>query len=94
MGRCRLDNLFAYNDILKGAILLRPLIGRDKLDIIRLNEKIGLYGLTSKSSAGCKHNPQYPETHAKPNELKLAESRVDIDDLIKESLSNAEVLNF
>ena len=89
-----LDNLFAYNDLLKGFIILRPLIGRDKLEIIKLNEKTGLYKITSQSSAGCKFNPQYPETHAKIKEIDEEESKLEMNSFIKNSLNNAEILKF
>jgi len=89
-----LDNLFAYNDLLKNFILLRPLIGQDKLDIIKLNEKIGLFEITSQSSAGCLYNPQYPETHARRNEINKEESRLNLNDLINMSIDSAEILEF
>jgi len=89
-----LDNLYAYNDLLEGFILLRPLIGRDKLEIIKINEKIGLYEITSQSSAGCQYNPQYPETHAKLREVNREESLINYDDLIKKSIEKAEILFF
>lgn len=89
-----LDNLFAYNDLLENFIILRPLIGCDKLEIIKLNEKIGLYEITSQSSAGCQYNPQYPETHAKLREVNREELLINYDDLIKKSIEKAEILFF
>ena len=89
-----LDNLYAYNTILRDFIILRPLIGRDKLEIIKLNEKIGLYEITSQSSAGCLYNPQYPETHARRNEINKEESRLNLNDLINISIASAEILEF
>ncbi|TFG01820.1 MAG: hypothetical protein EU540_02765 [Promethearchaeota archaeon] len=89
-----LDNLYAYNDLLEEFFLLRPLIGRDKLEIIKINEKIGLYEITSQGSAGCQYNPQFPETHAKPNEIKGEELLINYDDLIKKSIEKAEILFF
>ena len=89
-----LDNLFVYNNILNGTIILRPLIGLDKLEVIKLNEKIGLYEITSQSSAGCQYNPQYPETHAKLQEVNREELRINYDDLIKKSLEKADMLFF
>lgn len=87
-----LDNLYAYNNLLRDYIILRPLIGRDKLEVIQLNEEIGLYEITSKSTAGCQYNPQYPETHAKPGEVKNEEKLIEIDDLINKSIERAEIL--
>ncbi len=87
-----ISNLFAYNDLVQDVVLIRPLIGWDKLDVIKLNEKIGLYEICSKSSAGCQYNPQYPETHAKPKEVIDAESRIIINNLVELALKNVEIL--
>ena len=89
-----LDNLFSYNNILKDYILLRPLIGFDKLEVIKIIEKIGLYEICSQTSASCQHNPQYPETHAKIEEVNIAENQVELENLIEQSLLNTEILDF
>jgi len=89
-----LDNLYAYNDLIKDIIILRPLIGWDKQEVINLNRKIGLYEITSKKSASCQYNPQYPETHAKIIEVKDSESKIDFFNLVKNSIDNAEILEF
>jgi len=89
-----LDNLYVYNDLLKNHILLRPLIGMDKLEVIKLNQKSGLYDITSKTTAGCQFNPQFPETHAKPDEIIREESVIQIENLINDSISKSEVLFF
>lgn len=89
-----LDNLYAYNNLIKDIIILRPLIGWDKQEVIDLNRKIGLYETTSKKSASCQYNPQYPETHAKLIEVQDSESKIDFSSLIKKSIINAEILEF
>jgi len=89
-----LDNLFSYNEIIKDSIILRPLIGLNKLDVIKINEEIGVYETCSQKSAGCQYNPQFPETHAKINEISNAESRIKIKELIHQSLNNAELFEF
>ena len=89
-----LDNIFAYNDILQGYIVVRPLIGLNKNDIITLSKELGLYDLTSLKTASCQYNPQYPETHAKPNDIRLAELKLDIQSLITNSLNSAEISEF
>ncbi len=89
-----LDNLFAYNNLLENNIIIRPLIGRDKLEVIKINKVIGLYEIASQSSAGCQYNPQYPETHAKSREVKEEESLIDFYKLISKSIKKAEVLVF
>lgn len=87
-----LDNLFTYNNLLENFILIRPLIGWDKLEVIRLSEKIGLYKLCSQSSFTCQYNPQFPETHAKTLEINNAESTINLIELVKQSIRNAEIL--
>ncbi len=89
-----LDNLFAYNDLIKETVLLRPLIGFDKLEVIKINESINLFKLCSQKSASCTFNPQYPETYAKCVEVQEEESRVDISKLVDSSIKSAETLEF
>jgi len=89
-----LDNLYSYNSIIQDFIVLRPLIGCDKQEVINMNKKIGSYEVSSIPSAGCKFNPQYPETHAKPHEIQHSESKINIFDLVENSIENAEVLKF
>jgi len=89
-----LDNLFSYNNIIQDFILLRPLIGCDKQEVININKQIGLYNTSSESSAGCQFNPQYPETHAKLFEVEDSELKVNISDLVENSIKSAEILEF
>ena len=89
-----LDNLYSYNNIIQDYILLRPLIGCDKQEVININKQIGSYKASSDASAGCKFNPQYPETHAKLYEIKDSEEKINIFDLVENSIQNAEILKF
>lgn len=89
-----IDNLYSYNEILENIVLLRPLIGFDKLDIIKMIKKIGLYEILSQSSEDCNYNPQYPETRAKPHEIHAAEKLLNIHSLIKNTIDSAEILEF
>lgn len=89
-----LSNLYVYNDLAKEIIILRPLISFNKLDVIQLNRNIGLYGICSQKSASCQYNPQYPETNAKPKEVKVEESKMDINSLIISSIKKSEILFF
>ena len=89
-----LDNLYAYNNIISGCVMLRPLIGCDKQEVIDLNKQIGSYEASSEPSAGCNFNPQYPETHAKLYEVLNSEKKVNIEELITKSIKNEEILEF
>ena len=89
-----LDNLYVYNNLVQSFMIIRPLIGWDKQEVINLNKKIGLYELSSQKSASCQFNPQFPETHAKFNEVIQSESRLDLNNEVKRSIEQAEILEF
>lgn len=86
-----LDNIFSYNDLVQGHIIIRPLIGWNKLDVIDLNKKLGLYDIVSKLLISCHYNPQYPETHAKLKEIQDNEFKINISDILKQSIKSAEL---
>ncbi len=87
-----LDNLYSYNDLFINYIKLTPLIGFNKLDIIKTSKKIGLYEVCSQKFESCQYFPQYPETRAKVNEIRIAEENLDFDYLISNMLENMETL--
>jgi tRNA uracil 4-sulfurtransferase len=89
-----LDNLNAYNDLMQNMVLLRPLIGFNKLEVIELNRNLNLYDITSEDIGGCQYYPKYPETNAKKEDLEFAESLIDINGIIDESIGDAEILKF
>lgn len=89
-----LDNLYVYNNLIENFMIIRPLIGWDKQEVINLNKKIGLFEFSSQKSASCQFNPQFPETHAKFNEVIQSESRLDLNNEVKRSIEQAEVLEF
>ena len=86
-----LDNIYSYNNLIKDFIIIRPLIGLNKWDIININKKLGLYDITSKISTSCDYNPQYPETHAKSHEIQINEFKVRISDMVNNAVKNAEL---
>lgn len=89
-----LDNLISYNNIIENYIILRPLIGWDKMEVIDLNKKLGLYEISSQKSASCQYNPKYPETHAKQKSIEQSEININIQKLVKNSITRAEILEF
>ena len=77
-----LDNLFVVNEINNEVPVIRPLIGFDKLDIIRLSRDCGLYELSLLEGVGCDKIPQYPETHAKLKFILENEQNIDRNKII------------
>lgn len=89
-----LSNLYSYNNVLDKNIKLTPLIGLNKLDIINLNKKIGLYQICSDKISSCNYYPQYPETNVKKNDIKRAEKKLNLSKMIKKSIEKAKILKF
>jgi thiamine biosynthesis protein ThiI len=89
-----LDNLISYNDIIENFIILRPLIGWDKIEVIDLNKRLGLFEISSQKSASCQYNPKYPETHARQKNIEFSEININIQKLVKNSIKSAEILEF
>ncbi|MBY9005326.1 MAG: hypothetical protein KGD63_01050 [Candidatus Lokiarchaeota archaeon] len=89
-----LDNLLSYNDLFINYIKLAPLIGFNKLDIMKKSKKLGLYNICAKKFQSCLYFPEYPETRAKMNEIKIAEKEININKWIYDVINNIEVLKF
>ncbi len=82
-----LDNLRAE----EGAVslpILRPIVGFDKEDTIKIAREIGTFETSTLPGHCCGLAPQYPETHADVEELKRAENKLDVDKLVKDSVKS------
>ncbi len=86
-----LDNLFSYNSLIDDFVLIRPLIGFNKDEVVKLNKNFGLYQLCSQKIGECRFNPQYPETHARMDEIRIASSIIR-DYNLKALLNEAEII--
>jgi len=73
--------------------VLRPLIGCDKIEIIETARRIGTYELSIQPHQDCCSflMPRSPATRSQPAELDLAESGLDIPQLVEEACAGAEV---
>jgi thiamine biosynthesis protein ThiI len=72
--------------------ILRPLIGFDKEDVIKIAKTIGTYELSILPSEGCSAVPKRPSTQAKLDQIVAEEQKLDIPRLICNSLQKAELL--
>jgi thiamine biosynthesis protein ThiI len=89
-----LDNL-SVMDSASDLPIIRPLIGMDKVDIIRVAKRIGTY---EKSCArvrtgclpqgGCWARPKKPVTKAKQEVVSEIEKRLDLERLLAESVGS------
>lgn len=72
--------------------VLQPLIGMDKEEIVRTARKIGTFETSILPYEDCctVFTPKHPRTKPKLYDVELAESVLDIDDLVEEALAGIE----
>lgn len=73
--------------------VLRPNIGLDKEDIVKIAKEIGTYNLSIQPSNGCSAVPNKPSTSADLDVLLKEEEKIDVDDLVNFVIKNASVIN-
>jgi thiamine biosynthesis protein ThiI len=90
-----LENLGAVEDATDLPVL-RPLVGRDKEEIVGEASMLGTFGV---SSAPCQEacvlfEPKRPATKATIEQVRAAESKLDLDTFVAEAIAGAEVRTF
>jgi thiamine biosynthesis protein ThiI len=86
-----LDNLTVIDRAVEMPVL-RPLVGMDKMDIVRLAQKIGTYEISIQFAPCCWGPPKYPATKSTMKIVKMAENGIDIEGLVKNAVKEAEVV--
>ena len=73
--------------------VFRPLIGLDKTEIMEIAQKIGTYDTSILPYEDCctVFTPRHPVTRPKLDTMPKAESRLDIEALVKEAVENTEM---
>jgi thiamine biosynthesis protein ThiI len=74
--------------------ILRPLIGDDKNEIVKLARQIGTYEISIQPDQDCcsLFVPKHPETRSRLEQITEIESNLQVDDLLKQALRTSEVL--
>ena len=87
-----LDNLAATDAAVPGRQVLRPLIGTDKLEIVRQADAIGTLPISNRRHQDCcvLFNPRSTSTHASPEQTDAAERTLDIATLVGKALAGRE----
>jgi len=82
-------------DMVVGMPVFRPLIGLDKLDIIREAEKIDTYETSILPYEDCctVFTPRHPNTKPKPKYCERAEEKLDMEALIEEAIADTRIIN-
>lgn len=88
-----LDSLNVINEVTNMAVL-RPLCTYDKVDIIKISEKIGTYDISIRPFEDCCtiFAPVKPKTSPHLDECRHIESKFDFEPLIEEALNNLDVI--
>lgn len=78
--------------------IFRPLIGMDKLEIVREAERIGTFPVSSLPDQDCCQlfTPRSPATHATLEQVLAAEAHLDVESLVRQALEDRDlqVLDF
>lgn len=74
-------------------LMLRPLVGMDKAEIVELAQKYGTYEKSIEPHDDCCtfFVPKHPETNAKIKDILEEEAKIDVDAMVEECLKNIEV---
>ena len=69
--------------------VLRPLIGMDKVEIIRMSREIGVFDTSILPYEDCctVFTPRHPATRPRLEEVRQAEAALDVDALVAEALA-------
>jgi tRNA uracil 4-sulfurtransferase len=73
--------------------LYRPLVGEDKLDIMNIAEKIGTYDISAEPFHDCCpiFLPRNPALHSSVEELTAAESKLNLESLIRDAIDSMAI---
>ena len=70
--------------------ILRPLIGYDKEDVIKIAKEIGTYDLSILPSDGCSAVPHRPATQAKPGQILGEEEKINVKELVSQAIKKSK----
>ena len=83
-----LQNISVIDQAIKIPVL-RPLIGFDKEEIVKIAKNIGTYDLSILPSNGCNAVPNKPATMTKIEKIIEEENKIDINSLLNEALEKS-----
>lgn len=87
----------AINSAAKEVVVLRPLLGLDKQEIVDIAKKIGTFEISIRPYEDCctVFVAKHPETKPKKSIIESIESKLDnLDNLILDAKNNCEIIEF
>jgi len=70
-------------------LILRPLIGFDKEETIKIAKKIGTFELSIAPAEGCEAVPIKPSTQARIEQILVEEQKINVDELVHYAVTHA-----
>jgi thiamine biosynthesis protein ThiI len=72
--------------------ILRPLIGFDKEDTIKIAKQIGTFNISIAKADGCAAVPTKPSTQARLEHIRAEEQKINVDELVNIVISQAKIV--
>ncbi|MDO4403951.1 MAG: tRNA uracil 4-sulfurtransferase ThiI [Atopobiaceae bacterium] len=90
-----LENIAAVNEVVSMPVL-RPLIGSDKMEIMRRAQQIGTHDISAQAAEDCctLFMPRRPETHARLDAVHQAWDSFDHERMVEELLEAIEYVDY
>lgn len=82
-----ITNLRVLDEAAKNYPIHRPLLGFDKIETEALARKIGTFQISTRKAKSCSAAPDQPATQAKLQMVKDAEEKLDIKQMVDESVN-------
>lgn len=77
-------------------LIIRPLIGYNKKEVVSLSKKWGYYNISIKTVMPCVINPNYPKTKSDVNDIKKIYNNYGdiINEILEKEVEKAQVYDF
>ncbi|MBN2154983.1 MAG: 7-cyano-7-deazaguanine synthase [Candidatus Lokiarchaeota archaeon] len=87
-----LTNISAVQNIVNDIPVIRPLVGFEKKDVLKLSHTLGFYELSTLPDIQCTFNPLYPETQADIEEIRNSIQNMNFSSNSQIKLKNAQMI--
>lgn len=88
-----LQNIFVEDEVVKISVL-RPLVGLNKEESVKIAREIGTYEISIRNVVSCTVSPKKPATKAKLSQILKEEEKLDIKKLILNTFSGKQKISF
>jgi len=86
-----LSNMYVEDAAIK-KMIIRPLLCKNKEETIELAKKFGTYDISTEPGMCCNLVPKNPATKSKLEDVEREEKKVDINELVENSIKSMEII--